>query len=39
MHNREEAFELLAMARKDATVLEGMNDTTVFADEIFGFHA
>jgi HEPN domain-containing protein len=39
MPNREEVWELLAMARKDAVALSGMDDISLFADEIFGFHA
>lgn len=35
----EEARQLLAAAQKDWRALTGMNDTEVFADEIFGFHA
>jgi len=36
-HN--EAQSLLLAARKDWRALDGMRDETVFADEIFGFHA
>jgi len=36
-HN--EAQSLLLAARKDWQALDGMRDETVFADEIFGFHA
>lgn len=35
----DEARQLLAAANKDWRALDGMTDTEVFADEIFGFHA
>jgi HEPN domain-containing protein len=37
--DRNEARSLLLAARKDWQALGGMRDGTVFADEIFGFHA
>jgi len=33
------AGRLLGMARKDLQALQGMTDSAMFADEIFGFHA
>lgn len=39
MIDLDQAQSLLSMARKDLLALEGMKDTDVFADEIFGFHA
>lgn len=39
MGDRLHASLLLAMADKDLTALGGMSDRTVFADEVFGFHA
>jgi len=38
MSERELACILLEVAGRDVTALRGMDDTTVFADEIFGFH-
>jgi HEPN domain-containing protein len=38
MNDIEHAKLLLSMARKDLKALEGMLDTSVFEDEIFGFH-
>ncbi len=35
----DDARELLAAADRDLSALRGMEDTTVFADEIAGFHA
>ena len=35
----EEARHLLAAAKKDFRALQGMADSHVFADEVFGFHA
>ncbi len=35
----EEARYLLAAALKDLRALQGMSDSDVFADEVFGFHA
>lgn len=37
--DRDEAYILLLAARKDWRALSGMRDETIFADEIFGFHA
>ena len=37
--DRYEAQRLLLAAHKDWRALSGMRDGTVFADEIFGFHA
>jgi HEPN domain-containing protein len=39
MNGIEEARSLLRMAHKDFLALQGMMDGSVFADEIFGFHA
>lgn len=39
MSERESALLLLEMAEKDLRALNGMQDPTVFAEEIFGFHA
>jgi HEPN domain-containing protein len=30
---------LLALAKRDLRALEGMTDSAIFAEEIFGFHA
>ena len=35
----EEVRHLLAVAHKDLRALQGMSDSSIFADEIFGFHA
>ena len=35
----DEARQLLAAANKDLRALQGMIDASIFADEIFGFHA
>ncbi len=35
----EEARQLLLAANKDLRALQGMADASMFADEIFGFHA
>ena len=35
----EEVRHLLAVAHKDFRALQGMSDSSIFADEIFGFHA
>lgn len=35
----EEVRYLLAAAHKDLRALQGMSDSSFFADEIFGFHA
>ncbi len=35
----EQARELVGAAERDISALRGMGDTTVFADEIFGFHS
>ena len=37
--DRDEARSLLLAARKDWRALGGMGDETIFAEEIFGFHA
>jgi HEPN domain-containing protein len=39
MSEVKHAHALLAMAEKDLRALEGMGDASIFADEIFGFHA
>lgn len=39
MASFEEACLLLAAANRDFRALRGMTDSSVFADEIFGFHA
>ncbi len=39
MNDRDYARALFEMAKKDVQALHGMTDTTIFADEIFGFHA
>lgn len=39
MSDLKHARQLLVMANKDLTALAGMSNATVFADEIFGFHA
>ena len=39
MNDTEHARMLLRMAEKDLRALKGMGDVTVFADEVFGFHA
>ncbi len=39
MLDLDDARELLAAADRDLSALRGMEDTTVFADEIAGFHA
>ena len=38
MNDRDHARELVSAAEKDISALRGMDDATVFADEIFGFH-
>ena len=38
MNDREHARELAGAAERDISPLRGMDDATVFADEIFGFH-
>ena len=38
MSDPKQAQALLEAAEKDVSALRGMGDTTVFADEIFGFH-
>lgn len=35
----KQADAFLQVARRDLTALRGMSDDSVFADEIFGFHA
>jgi HEPN domain-containing protein len=39
MSEFKHACALLTMAEKDLMALEGMGDASIFADEIFGFHA
>ncbi|MDQ6978641.1 MAG: HEPN domain-containing protein [Mariprofundaceae bacterium] len=39
MNDHKQAAMLLRMANKDLAALQGMNDSEVFAEEIFGFHA
>ena len=39
MLDLDDARELMAAADRDLSALRGMADTTVFADEIAGFHA
>ena len=39
MTDRELAQQLALAAERDVRALEGMGDASVFADEIFGFHA
>ncbi len=38
MTDIKQADAMLRMAQRDLTALRGMQDATVFADEIFGFH-
>ena len=38
MNDREHARELASAAERDISALRGMDDATVFVDEIFGFH-
>lgn len=38
MSDRDHARMLLEMAEKDLKALRGMDDTEIFADEVFGFH-
>ena len=38
MSDPKQGHLLLAAAERDLTALRGMEDATVFADEIFGFH-
>ena len=38
MIDREHARELAGAAERDISALRGVDDATVFADEIFGFH-
>ena len=38
MNDREHARELAGAAERDISALRGMDDATVFADEIFGLH-
>lgn len=38
MSDLKQAHVLLAAAERDFYALQGMQDATVFADEIFGFH-
>lgn len=39
MGDREEASRLIKAARTDLKALSGMDDSAVFVEEIFGFHA
>ncbi|NLI30367.1 MAG: HEPN domain-containing protein [Nitrospiraceae bacterium] len=39
MSGAEEALRMLRMAEKDLRALNGMLDSGIFPDEIFGFHA
>jgi HEPN domain-containing protein len=39
MTDIKQADAMLRLALRDLTALRGMRDATVFADEIFGFHA
>ena len=39
MNDLEEARTLFEAAERDLSALRGMNDSAIFADEIFGFHA
>ncbi len=39
MSDREHARTLLAIGRRDLKALRGMSDSTIFDDEVFGFHA
>lgn len=39
MSDLKQARALLEAARRDYSALRGMGDATIFADEIFGFHA
>ena len=39
MSDRKEAHTLFKAAERDLLALRGMHDSTIFADEIFGFHA
>ena len=38
MSDLKQARALLEAAERDYSALRGMGDTTIFADEIFGFH-
>ena len=38
MNDLEQARELAGAAERDISALRGMDDATVFANEIFGFH-
>lgn len=38
MNDLKQAQVLLATAERDVTAIKGMDDSEVFADEIFGFH-
>ena len=38
MSDVKQASALVEAARRDFSALSGMDDTEVFADEIFGFH-
>ena len=38
MNEVDEARAMLSMAERDLRALKGMDDATVFDDEIFGFH-
>jgi HEPN domain-containing protein len=39
MTDIKQADAMMRMAQRDMAALRGMQDATVFADEIFGFHA
>ena len=39
MSDLEEARTLFEAAERDLSALRGMHDSSIFADEIFGFHA
>ncbi len=39
MSDIKQTDAMVRMAHRDRTALHGMRDVSVFADEIFGFHA
>ena len=39
MNDRQNVLSLLGMAKKELSALTGMEDSRIFSDEIFGFHA
>ena len=39
MNDLKHARQMLAMANKDFSALQGMSDAAIFPEEIFGFHA